>query len=210
MQTPNNGICLRCKQEVQHRSIVKHLNKCLEKEANKSTADKEQIFLIKIYDVGKLFWLFIEINGSSTLETLDYFLRKTWLECCGHMSEFDIKGEKYSNDREMGKVIRRIFKIGDEFDYAYDFGSTTELTGKIISTRAGKLSKNIRLLARNNLPADIKCTTCDQHPEFICSVCYDFCCEECKKKHNSCEGLEFLLPVVNSPRMGICGYTGKD
>ena len=210
MPAINNGTCLLCKQEVQHRSIVKHLNKCLGMHANKKEQEKEKLFLIKVYDAEKLFWLFIEMNGSSPLGELDFFLRKTWLECCGHMSEFNINGERYSNDRELRKIIHRTFSVGDEFEYDYDFGSTTQLKGKIISTRAGKLPKKIRLLARNNLPADIKCTTCDKHPEVICSVCYDFCCKECKPEHNSCEGEEFLLPVVNSPRMGVCGYTGED
>jgi hypothetical protein len=210
MTTSNNGTCVICKQVVQHRSILKHLNKCLETNVKKSASEKEKIFLIKVYDIGKLFWLFIEINGSSTLEKLDFFLRKTWLECCGHMSEFNISGESYSSDRELKKVIHRIFDVSDEFDYDYDFGSTTKLKGKIISTRAGKLPKDIRLIARNNLPECIKCTTCEKQPEVICSCCYDFCCAECKIKHNSCEGEEFLLPVVNSPRMGICGYTGED
>lgn len=208
MSTLNSGICLQCKQEVQHRTIVKHLNKCLGKDT-KTVSDKEKIFLIKVHDAENLFWLFIEINGSSTLEMLDSFLRKTWLECCDHMSEFNIKGETYSSFGEMRKVIHRIFNVGDEFKYAYDFGSTTNLKGKIISVRAGWLPENVRLLARNNLPADIKCTTCGKHPEVICSVCYDFCCEQCKKKHNACEDEEFLLPVVNSPRMGVCGYTGE-
>lgn len=208
MSTENSGICLLCKQEVQHRSIVKHLPKCLEQDAKKVTSDKEKIFLIKVHDIGKIFWLFIEVNGSSTLEQLDNFLRKTWLECCGHMSEFNIKGERYSSDGEMQKIIRRVFEVGDVFDYEYDFGSTTELQGKIISTRVGKLSKNIRLIARNNLP-DIKCTVCKKHPEVICAICSDFFCDKCKKKHVDCEGGEYFLPVVNSPRMGVCGYTGK-
>lgn len=208
MITLNNGICMLCKQDVQSRSILKHLGKCLKKEMPMSTLGKEKVFLIKVYS-GRSFWLYIEINGSSTLEKLDAFLRKIWLECCGHMSEFVINGETYTSDGEMGKPIHRVFNIGVEFDYAYDFGSTTELEGKVISTRSGKLSKSIRLLARNNLPEEVKCTTCQQPAEVICSVCYDFCCQKCKKKHDSCEDEDFMLPVVNSPRMGVCGYTGK-
>jgi hypothetical protein len=209
MATSNHGTCLLCKENVQHRSIIKHLNQCLEKRTTSNDiSEKEKIFLIKVY-AGKLFWLFIEINGSSTLEELDFFLRETWLECCGHMSEFNIKGEAYSIDRGMNKKIHRIFSISDEFDYAYDFGSTTELEGKIISTRAGKLGKGIRLIARNNLPEEIKCITCQKHPEVICSICYDIFCGKCKIQHN-CEGEEYMLPVVNSPRMGVCGYTGQN
>ena len=165
--------------------------------------------MIKVF-AGKSFWLYLEINGSSNLEKLDSFLRDTWLECCGHMSQFDINGESYSSDGEMRKIIHRVFDVGTTFDYEYDFGSTTKLEGKIISTRPGKQLKEIRLLARNNLPEEIQCSTCQKHPEVICSVCYDFCCKKCQKKHDSCEGEEFMLPVVNSPRMGVCGYSGPD
>ncbi|MDB6096554.1 MAG: pRiA4b ORF-3-like protein [Francisellaceae bacterium] len=210
MPTKNNGICFLCKQEVAHRGIVKHLNKCLEIHGKKNEQENEKIFLISIYDAEKLFWLFVEINGSTKLKVLDFFLRKTWLECCGHMSEFTINGAKYSNDRELRSLIHKTFNIGDEFEYDYDFGSTTHLNAKIISNRLGKLPKEIHLLARNNLPIEIKCTTCGKHPEVICSSCYDFCCKKCKALHNGCEGEEFFLPVVNSPRMGVCGYTGED
>lgn len=205
----NNGICLLCKQDVEHRVIAKHINKCLEKTVSSDPSEKETIFLIKVY-AGKLFWLYLEINGSSSLEKLDSFLQYIWVECCDHMSQFKINGERYSSNRGMNKVIHRTLREGTKFSYEYDFGSTTELEGTVISFRQGKLKKDIRLLARNNLPADILCTTCQKIPDVICSICNDFCCEGCQKNHNSCEGEEFMLPIVNSPRMGVCGYTGQD
>lgn len=208
MAIKNSGICMLCNENVSHRSLTKHLQKCLEY-ALYDPSEKEKIFLIKVFSE-KLFWLYIEINGTATLDKLDSFLRKTWLECCGHMSQFSIHGESYSNDREMNQKIHRVFDIGTEFDYEYDFGSTTYLQGKIISTRPGKLSEGIRLIARNNIPQEFQCTTCKKYPEVICSICQDFLCNKCQKKHKSCEGEEFMLPVVNSPRTGVCGYTGED
>jgi len=210
----NVGTCLLCKEKIDHKSIVKHIEKCLEKNEwvtvkNNNPLEKEKIFLIKVF-AGKEFWLFIEINGSSTLDDLDSFLRETWLECCGHMSQFSIDGKDYSSDGQMHKPINKIFDVGTQFEYEYDFGTTTELAGKVISARSGKLKKGTKLIARNDLPEDISCTTCQNKPEVICSSCYDFCCKKCKKKHNECDGEEFMLPVVNSPRMGMCGYTGPD
>ena len=206
----NNGTCLLCKQDVEHRMIVKHINKCLEKHILNDPSEKEKIFLIKVY-MGKYFWLYLEINGSSSLEKLDSFLRYVWVECCDHMSQFIINGERYSSDRGMNKVIHRTLPEGTEFNYEYDFGSTTELEGKVISFRKGKLKEDIRLLARNHLPADILCVRCKKTPDVICSICNDFYCEGCQKNHDGCcEGEEFMFPVVNSPRMGICGYTGQD
>jgi hypothetical protein len=205
----NSGVCLLCKQDVEHRFIVRHIKKCMEKSVARINSEKEKTFLFKVSD-GKLFWLYLEINGSSMLDELDSFLRETWLECCGHMSAFNIKGKDYSSDGEMDRVIHRLFDVGTEFDYEYDFGSTTWLEGKVIATRPGKLQDGISLLARNHLPEIIQCSICEKHPIVICSVCYDFFCNKCKKKHKKCGGDEYMLPVVNSPRMGVCGYTGSD
>lgn len=49
----NSGVCLQCKQEVEHRSIIKHLKKCLEKDTTKIDSEKEKIFLISVHDTGK-------------------------------------------------------------------------------------------------------------------------------------------------------------
>lgn len=211
LKSKNVGTCLLCKENIDHRSIIKHLSQCLANEEphKASTSQKEKISLIKIFS-GKYFWLYVEINGSASLDELDSFLREIWLECCGHMSQFNIDGEGYSSDGEMNKSIQHVIDVGTEFDYEYDFGTTTELEGKVISVRPGKLKKPVRLLARNHLPEGILCKTCQKNADVICSVCYDFCCNKCKKKHKRCEGEEFMLPVVNSPRMGMCGYAGPD
>lgn len=211
-KSKNVGTCLLCKENIDHRFIVKHITQCLGKEEldKTTTTQKDKVYLIKVFSE-KYFWLYVEVNGSATLEQFDSFLREIWLECCGHMSQFNINGHSYSSDGEMSKTIQRVVEVGTEFDYEYDFGTTTELEGKVISVRPGKLLKEpVRLLARNHLPENILCKTCQKTADVICSVCYDFYCNKCKKKHKSCEGEEFMLPVVNSPRMGMCGYAGPD
>lgn len=208
----NTGTCLLCKQTITHRVVKKHIAECLEKDALKGETtmpDKEKIFMIKIF-AGKEFWLYIEINGSARLETLDAFLREIWLECCGHLSQFKIGGVCYSSHENMGKVIHRILPVDTKFSYEYDFGSTTELEGEVISARAGKLQKNVRLLARNNFPESIQCIICQAVPEIICTACFELYCEKCENNHTECNGEDYMLPVVNSPRMGVCGYTGSD
>lgn len=210
-KSKNIGTCFLCNEAIDHRSIVKHLDQCLEKkeERKTSSSQNENIFLLKIFS-GKPFWLYVEVNGSATLDQLDSFLRNTWLECCGHMSEFNISGNTYSGNKAMKKTVQTLVDVGTEFDYEYDFGSTTELSGKVMSVRQGKLKKPVRLLARNHLPEDINCSTCKKNATVICSVCYEFFCNKCQKKHDDCDGEEFMMPVVNSPRMGVCGYTGED
>jgi len=52
----------------------------------------------------KNYWLYLDISMTSTLKSLDAFLREIWLECCGHMSAF------YSRDYgEIGKSNRISF-----------------------------------------------------------------------------------------------------
>jgi hypothetical protein len=102
-------------------------------------------------------------------------------------------------------------KVGDTFHYEYDFGSTTELTLKVVAKRDGVMKRNaIRLLARNQ-PPDIRCQ-CGKPAVWVCGECSwepsGWLCKACGKKHEC--GDEMFLPVVNSPRVGVCGYTGPD
>jgi hypothetical protein len=207
MALSNTGTCFLCNKEVNHRTVTKHIEKCLKNDASHQQAEKEHIFLIKVF-CGKEYWLYIEINGSAELEDLDYYLRGIWLECCDHLSEFTINGQQYSCHGGMNKVIHRTLDVNTEFRHEYDFGSTTRLAGKVISSRPGQLKNTLRLVARNHLPSDIICETCDKIPEVICTECNEFVCKSCKKDHNRCEEV-FMLPVVNSPRMGVCGYEGS-
>jgi len=73
----------------------------------------------------------------------------------------------------------------------------------------------ITVLARNNQP-EIKCSQCDNPAEFICPQCkytsWGWYCSDCLDKHeeNDCMMNEFeFLPVVNSPRVGVCAYSGN-
>jgi hypothetical protein len=68
--------------------------------------------------------------------------------------------------------------------------------------------KKVEILARND-PPEIKCSHCDNLAAHICVECdYDNCwlCDDCAEDHEC--GEDMLLPVVNSPRTGVCGYVG--
>lgn len=182
---------------------------CVDILSPEKNSGKSEIFLIKVF-AGKYFWLYIEINGNESLGVLDTFLRETWLECCGHLSQFTINEEDCSNNSSMKKTIQQTLDKGTKFSYEYDFGDTTELEGEVISIRPGKLNSHLRLIARNCLPEEIVCSRCTKRPEHICSVCYEFFCDKCVNQHKNCDGEEYMLPVVNSPRMGVCGYTGPE
>ncbi|MBN1324196.1 MAG: hypothetical protein JW986_09435 [Methanotrichaceae archaeon] len=160
------------------------------------------------------YWMNLEVPASLTLHRLDEFLRDTWLECCGHLSEFSIKGENYLSekiepgDKGMKYPLRDLLSVGMKADYIYDFGSSTELTIKVLSSRdIIPRKKPVRVLA-SNLPPDIRCS-CGEPAEYICAACDEgaWLCEKCASSHEC--GDECLLPVVNSPRTGVCGYDGS-
>ncbi len=104
--------------------------------------------------------------------------------------------------------LKDVIQPGLKFIYKYDFGSTTELNMKCISERSGEL-KEIRILAKND-PPEYLCDKCGKLAKHICVNCLwkdeGLLCDSCLEKHDC--GEERILPVVNSPRMGVCAYTG--
>ena len=173
--------------------------------------NSEECMLLKVecaYD--KDYWLYVDIGLKNTLRDLDKFLRAIWLECCGHMSTFyHVLHEKISFSHKIDSFAENTVLL-----YDYDFGSTTRLTITFVgrTTREKRPKKNaVRLLLRNE-PFSEQCS-CGKKAEYICDECnwnndYPFFCKECAEQHEN-EEEHYLLPVVNSPRMGVCGYTGE-
>lgn len=168
------------------------------------------------------YWLHLEVDEGRTLKDLDQFLRDIWLECCGHLSAFTIGDRIYDSHPEGGwrssksmwVKLGEVLKEGMKFGYEYDFGFTTELELKVLSEQKAKpLGKPIKILARNN-PPKFECANCKKEATQLCSMCLCedgeevFFCGACAEKHLCEEEGEAFLPVVNSPRMGVCGYTG--
>ena len=214
VKSTTDGKCLFCNKTLGKRALKTHLNKCKVKQEvdskNNEKNSAEKTFLILAEGKYAIdFWMYFEANEKIPLSKVDDFLRQVWLECCGHLSAFHVGRSEIS----MSKKLNSFLKEGSELDYQYDFGSTTDLKFKVISERIGSLGKaKIRIDAINNLP-EIKCSFCKKDAKFICPFCFE---EEMCDKHvskHSCaqeEGEEAMLPVVNSPRMGVCGYCGPD
>jgi hypothetical protein len=79
--------------------MTQHLKSCRARLASidKSEGEKQRLFHIQVE--GKYrpaYWMHLEIPASARLADLDSFLRYSWLECCDHLSEFEIGGETYS------------------------------------------------------------------------------------------------------------------
>jgi len=163
----------------------------------------------------------LEAPAHATLEDLDAILRDLWLECCGHLSAFRIQGADYSSSGSLWDVAHAdgagmdvklddVLTPGVKFFYEYDFGTTTELTLRLLSERQiTSRGKSIRVLARNE-PPFIPCDSCGKNSSRVCTECAwsgeGWLCDECARQHGCDE--DMLLPVVNSPRVGMCGYTG--
>lgn len=207
MKINTNGICRICSKEFLGKEIRKHIIGCL-----KNNKVGEEAFLLKAY--AGPFWVYFSVSKNRKLSDIDNFLRELWLECCGHLSAFKIGNISYMSDiseleydeKGMDININNILEHGVKIHYEYDFGTTTELELEYISTiKTG--SNKIVILARNSLP-DFRCKICNEKAEKVCTNCFGFICKKCLKKHK-CEEPDFL-PIVNSPRLGMCGFTGED
>ena len=108
-----------------------------------------------------------------------------------------------------------MLETGLKLEYDYDFGSTTSVSLQVMGSYKLNLKENVLLLSRNE-PLEILCSSCNKNAATaICSVHIEegegFYCEACAAKHEEeCEDFADYarMPVVNSPRMGVCGYTG--
>lgn len=226
MEQKNEGACRFCLVTFSGSAMSRHLTACKAKKENDAGAAEKAkttypIYHIKLSSYGD-YWLHIEMKATAKLRELDDFLRKIWLECCGHLSMFNINGVEYEDtkgqdglDYSWGRQAKSLdaslikaMNVGDRFVYEYDFGSTTYVQGKVIAARPGVLTEKIKILARNN-PYIFNCAECNEPAKDYCTECDAFFCEGCLTDMEIHEcGEEMALPIVNSPRMGECGYTG--
>jgi hypothetical protein len=169
-------------------------------------ADGENSRLILIEGAySKKHWLIVDMPATGTLKALDEYMRDMWLECCDHLSAFSSGRQEISMKTKISGI-----PVGSTLTHEYDFGSTTECLVTVCGSHSREPGiKGVRTLARNN-PIIYKCCECGEPADEICMECGDFYCSECFEKHaeDVHDGDECNLPVCNSPRMGVCGYTG--
>lgn len=163
----------------------------------------EKCYLIKAEDpYNKDYWLFFSVPITKKLEVVDGFLRKIWCECCGHLSAFRKFGKEVSGSAKIS-----VLNVGDKLLYEYDFGSTTEIVLTVISEISRvKHQKAVQLIARNE-PFKETCDTCGAPAIYVDTDEMTYVCDDCADEEDY-EG--DLLPIVNSPRMGVCGYEGEE
>ncbi len=234
-----DGTCFLCGETYTKRGMARHLRSCLPEE---QTGTKPVVVFRIAGEHRTDYWLHAAVDATTTLATLDSFLRGFWLECCGHMSAFTVGDVRfvrpYSGDematsfgirrRSMDDTIELALPPEvDEFGYEYDFGSTTALVVRDVARGHWDLAElaatseredtveqdGIVLLTRNDRP-DCACTTCGDPASEICQTCLRtrgpeaLFCRDCADDHEAGCDRPAYLPVVNSPRSGVCGYTG--
>ena len=234
LKSNSSGVCLLCGGSFSRLGSAQHVIHC----RRRTTANRERSehrmrdgpkglsYHLQMWDERDPdFWLHIDIGAGLTLETLDSFLRQTWMECCyNHLSRFTINDKHYERTvshhrRERSMNVRLGDVLGSDdtttirqFWYEFDFGSTSRVKITIVSARYSQWP-GIRLLSHNTL-SFYKCDICgstattvrhqednnyrDQGRELLCDTA----------KHPPAfpSAQEWAIP--NSPRWGICGYSG--
>src|SRR5262249_52747593 len=114
----------------------------------------------------------------------------------------------------MKTTAEKVFRPGVELTHIYDFGTSSETLVKMVDRREGKptTTRPIALMARNVMP-EAKCIECEEAAGWLCNEClieedpWGMLCARHMKTHPHDEYDE-PIPLVNSPRLGMCGYEG--
>jgi hypothetical protein len=232
----SRGLCALCRLDFGKAQMTRHLEKHHAELAAGRTVPRFHLLVESKH--APEYWLHLDVRATATLKDLDSYLRGIWLECCGHLSAFEIDGFTYDvtvkdappedveeaeeDDffrgvglmsgrplpKSMSARLSETLVAETKFSHQYDFGSTTELKLRVVSEHLGApVSTPVLLLARNVAPA-IVCEHCGETAIWM-GVDEDGEYRELCKKCAKCAKLdEWLLPIVNSPRSGVCGYEG--
>ena len=219
MAKQSKGKCAFCGQEIAKSSAAKHLATCASWQAAMAKAEgskrkSETLYHLRAQAQGQVqFWLNLEMRGLAALKELDHYLREIWLECCGHMSQFSYGGWG-GQEIGMGGTIAKAFEYQDELTHIYDFGTESVTLIKMVGVREGKpvTSHPITLLLRN-VPPTYECQECQQPAAWLCMECVieddaqGILCDLHAENHPH-DNYGEPIPLVNSPRLGLCGYEG--
>jgi hypothetical protein len=212
------GACVFCGRRGGRGGLSRHLQGCAKRRAAIQAAaetpgEAETLIHLQVQDAaGGAFWLHLEMRGGATLKKLDEYLRAIWLECCGHLSQFN-RGGWRGGPVGMARRAKDALGEGVVLEHVYDFGSSSCSIVKVVAARQGRpLSRHpILLMARNEMPV-VACAECGEPGTRLCVECtYEMrdgvLCETHAATHPHEEYGE-PLALVNSPRLGTCGYEG--
>ena len=201
----SRGQCALCGAEFGKAQMTRHLQKHHAEQDSALGVHANRLHLVVEGAYGPEYWLHLDVRADASLKKLDGFLRGLWLECCGHLSAFRIGETTLGMTRKVGQTL----STGMVFSHEYDFGDTTELKLRVLAEHDGTPAPAAILLLARNLPPPLVCEKCGEPAVWNGTDeegGYRELCEKCGGE----EAEEWLLPVVNSPRTGACGYTGPE
>ena len=162
-------------------------------------------------------------NGNIVATDLETTEMQEEIESIAHLLKYGLfvtSIESPYSEQDMGYRLGKVLKVGTKFSYTYDFGSSTDLSLKVIAEREGVMTNvneddddSVQIMSRNEEPV-IPCRNCGKPATRVVpgyySVSLGALCDTCKLEGDEKEYFsgEELLPIVNSPRVGVCGYTG--
>ena len=147
------GWCHLCRQTIHGDEAVEHSRICVVAAVHNVFALQEEEYesrnnpvLIHIQDEKLRHWMTITVRPTTSLRQLDQFLRDTWLECCGHMSHFQVGKKQYSacvpgpgdhhdhdtnkadpDELHMVRTVEEAIRPHRKFQHEFDYGDTTYL-----------------------------------------------------------------------------------
>ncbi len=106
------GACSLCGKEYTRASMGKHLASCLMNKIDATSAEDTSCFhLLVTTRFPSGYWLHLQADARATLKTLDGFLRKVWLECCGHMSCYFVGEQTIGMSRRLESILESGMEI---------------------------------------------------------------------------------------------------
>ncbi|HEU4557750.1 MAG TPA: hypothetical protein VFS20_07865 [Longimicrobium sp.] len=217
--TQSKGACAYCGHETTRGHMARHLAACPARRKAAAIAGSGLgtpatfVHLQARDSISGEYWLHLEVDGTATLKQIDKYLRAIWLECCGHLSKFTAGGWR-GDEVAMTRKAASVFVPGAELEHIYDFGTESVTYLKTVDAREGKRTSKhpIALMARNHAPR-YECQECGAPAAYLCMECvYEddaagTLCADHGKDHPH-EDYGGPIELVNSPRIGMCGYTG--
>jgi hypothetical protein len=133
----------------------------------------------------------------------------------GKTRQYEKLMEEQNGEIPKSRKVNKVFYKDLKLEYQYDFGSTTELLLTVVEVYPIKADENVVLLSRNE-PLEWLCDACKKEPATQICIIHGWdddriFCDKCAKKHaKKCPDFADYasMLVVNSPRMGVCGYEG--
>lgn len=146
----------------------------------------------------------------------DYWDAQELLEK-GEVKEYENMMEQGRGEIPLSRKAKDALAKDLKLEYEYDFGSTSALLLSVLAEYPVQADDEIVLLSRNE-PLEIYCDACGKESATMMCTVHDWeeddmFCAKCAKKHaKACSDFEdyAAMPVVNSPRMGVCDYTGGE